>query len=158
MPSDLNTRTAAHWGQLRGRTLDLLALLDAAQLDLKLGFPASQSIFYQYWCMLGAQQSWQALFETGEWAGFACTLTGSAEHKQPAVVAGMLREADVSLLPILESADLTEPFENDTTRLDHYLSLVEHESHHQGQLINFIYAHDIDIPQSWFDKWGLSRD
>jgi hypothetical protein len=158
MPSDLNSRTAAHWHQLRGRTLDLLALLDPAQLDLKLNFPASQSIFYQYWCMLGAQQSWQALFETGEWAGFACTLTGSAEHKQPAVVAEMMREADEALLPILESADLTASFGNGSTRIDHYLSLVEHEAHHQGQLINFIYAQAIEIPESWFDKWHLTRD
>ena len=158
MPSDLNTSTAAHWRQLRGRSLELLGHLDAAQLDLKLDFLASQSIFYQYWCMLGAQQSWQAQFETGEWAGFACTLTSSAEHKQPAVVAGMLREADEALLPILESSDLTASFENGTTRLDHYLTLVEHEAHHQGQLINFIYAHDIEIPQSWFDKWHLTRD
>ncbi len=158
MPTPLNTHIAKHWRQLRGRTLDLVALLEPAQLDLKLPFETSQSIHYQFWCMLGAQQSWQALFETGEWAGFSCTLTGRDEHKQPAVVTEMMRAADEKLLSILESADLSEAFANGSTRLDHYLSLVEHESHHQGQLINFIYAHEIEIPQSWAEKWSLSRD
>ena len=158
MPTPLNTHIAKHWRQLRGRTLDLVALLEPAQLDLKLPFETSQSIHYQFWCMLGAQQSWQALFETGEWAGFSCTLTGRDEHKHPAVVTEMMRAADEKLLSILESADLSEAFANGSTRLDHYLSLVEHESHHQGQLINFIYAHEIEIPQSWAEKWSLSRD
>ena len=158
MPTPLNTHIANHWRQLRGRTLDLVALLEPAQLDLKLPFEASQSIHYQFWCMLGAQQSWQALFESGEWDGFSCTLTGRDEHKQPAVVTEMMRAADKKLLSILETADLNEAFENGTTRLDHYFSLVEHESHHQDQLINFIYAHDIEIPASWAKKWSLSRD
>ena len=33
----------------------------------------------------------------------------------------------------------------------------EHEAHHHGQLINFIYACGFPIPESWTDAWGLSR-
>ncbi|MBV7333222.1 hypothetical protein KFU94_34315 [Chloroflexi bacterium TSY] len=48
-------------------------------------------------------------------------------------------------------------FDDGGTPLSNYMRLVEHEAHHQGQLINFIYAHDLPIPFSWVDKWALSR-
>lgn len=38
-----------------------------------------------------------------------------------------------------------------------YLYLTEHEAHHHGQLINFIYAHNLPIPPGWAEPWALSR-
>lgn len=48
-------------------------------------------------------------------------------------------------------------FKDGSTPLINYMILVEHEAHHQGQLINFIYACDLPIPKSWAEKWALSR-
>ena len=37
-----------------------------------------------------------------------------------------------------------------------YLYLTEHEAHHHGQLINFLYAHDLPIPPGWAEQWALT--
>jgi hypothetical protein len=69
-----------------------------------------------------------------------------------------MRLADEVLLQAVHKADLTNSFADGRTPLAHYLKLVEHEAHHQGQLINFIYAFDLPIPKSWEEKWHLKRD
>ena len=63
-----------HWIQLREMTYDLLEVLEVSDLGLKLEFERSQSIGYQFWCMLGAQESWISLIESGEWGGFSCSV------------------------------------------------------------------------------------
>ena len=62
---------SSHWLQLRGMTYELLDALELDDLGLKLDFERSQSIGYQFWCMLGAQESWISLIESGEWGGFS---------------------------------------------------------------------------------------
>jgi hypothetical protein len=69
-----------------------------------------------------------------------------------------LQDADRHVCESLESGNLLQEFEGGGTPLANYMSLVEHEAHHQGQLINFIYAHQLPIPKSWADKWALTRD
>ena len=69
-----------------------------------------------------------------------------------------LQESDATLFSALREHDLTQPYTDGSTPLRHYFRLVEHESHHHGQLINFIFALNLPIPQSWADEWALSRD
>ena len=149
---------SSHWIQLRQMTYDLLGALEVGDLFLKLEFKRSQNIGYQFWCMLGAQESWISLIESGEWGGFSCSvnsLEGSAVIES---FRGRMELADEILLRTLETVDLSRKFEDGSTPLSQYFTLVEHESHHQGQLINFIYAHDLPIPNSWEAKWALRRD
>lgn len=108
--------------------------------------------------MLGAQESWIALIQTGEWAGFSCSISKMEGGLTLANFQQQLQKADQTLLQTLQMMPLTQPFANGTTPLMQYMTLVEHESHHQGQLINFIYAHDLPIPPSWQAKWALQRD
>jgi len=147
-----------HWLQLRQMTYDLLEELEAGDLTLKLNFKRSQNIGYQFWCMLGAQESWISLIESGEWGGFSCSVNSLDDSRVIENFRGQMKAADQLLLRTLEEVRLSKEFDDGSTPLSQYMTLVEHESHHQGQLINFIYAHDLAIPKSWEEKWALRRD
>jgi uncharacterized damage-inducible protein DinB len=148
-----------HWGMLRGRTYDLLDVLTDADLPRKLPFPASQSIGYQLWCMLGSQESWIAFLHTGALSEWSCSL---ADTPRAELSVGLFRQrfqaADTALKAALAAVELLRPYENGLTPLIVQQMLVEHEAHHHGQLINFIYALDLPIPPSWAEQWALRRD
>jgi hypothetical protein len=36
--------------------------------------------------------------------------------------------------------------------------MIEHEMHHHGQLINFMFCHHLPIPPSWNEEWALAYD
>lgn len=146
-----------HWRQLRGMTYDLLDLLKEEDLKMRLPFPESQNILYQFNCMIGAEESNIPLITKGKWEGFSSSLD-KEKVKSLKVIKKHMQEADKILFNALESVDLLQKFEDNSTPLSNYLVLVEHESHHQGQLINFIYALHLPIPQSWKRKWDLTRD
>jgi uncharacterized damage-inducible protein DinB len=158
MNQDLATSLVEHWQQLRGMTYDLLDALREEDLDLKLNFERSQSVGYQLWCMLGAQESWVSLIETGQWKGFSCSVNTLRGGDALERFKRQMRLADEVLLEAMQRADLTGSLADGRSPLAHYLKLVEHEAHHQGQLINFIYAFDWPIPKSWEEKWHLKRD
>jgi uncharacterized damage-inducible protein DinB len=154
----IHTIIKEHWTQLRQMTYDLLDVLEVNDLGLKLNFERSQSIGYQFWCMLGAQESWISLIESGKWQGFSCSVTSLEDDKAIENIRRQMQLADDKLLLTLATVDLAQEFDDGRTSLSNYLTLVEHESHHQGQLINFIYAHDLPIPDSWEAKWNLKRE
>ena len=159
MNNQLLDETKKHWQQLRGRTYDLLDELSQEDLARRLPFPEAQSLYYQFWCMLGAQESWPPLLTRGVFEGFASSLDELDE--QPPTIAAIkqyMAAADERLFEVLESGVLLRRFDNGSTPLSHYLRLVEHEAHHHGQLINLIYAHHLPIPQSWADEWALTRE
>ncbi|MDO8570318.1 MAG: hypothetical protein Q7R97_01915 [Candidatus Daviesbacteria bacterium] len=145
-----------HWQQLRGMTYDLLNDLKEEDLNKKLPFPESQDIKYQFNCMIGAQESNIPVITKGTWVGFASSLDNESEITIENIKKHM-EEADKKLFNALVGVDLLHKFEDRTSPLTNYMVLVEHESHHQGQLINFIYACNLPIPKSWADKWALSR-
>ena len=158
MPTLTNELTR-HWHLLRGRTYDLLDTLSQPDLSQKLPFPRSQSIVYQFWCMLGSHESWVAYLQTGALKNWSCSLSGlpSADITL-AVLRQRFQAADAAYLAALQSADPLAPYANGLTPLGVHQQLVEHEAHHHGQLINFIYALDLPIPASWAKQWALSRD
>ena len=148
-----------HWRQLRAMTYDLLDHLTREDLEKRLPFPESQTLGYQFWCMLGAQESWLPLLRYGTWQGFTCSLDQiDMTTDALATIKAQFRKADAQLFEVLDSGDLLRELKDGATPLTHYLNLVEHEAHHQGQLINFIYAIGLAIPESWAEKWALSRD
>ena len=147
-----------HWQQLRGRTYNLLDELKDEDLSKTLPFPESQSLHYQLWCMLGSEESWIPFITTGSMEEWSCSLD-QLERTQISVatIKQHLQAADQRLFEALDSVDLLQRFENGLTPLMNYMTLVEHESHHHGQLINFIYAHQLPIPESWAKQWALTR-
>jgi len=152
----LYTQVKKHWEQLRSMTYDLMDKLEQSDLRKKLPFPTSQNILYQFNCMLGAQESNIPLISKGKWEGFSSSLE-KEENKSIEIIKKHMQEADKKLLDAMKNIDLLKKFEDGTSPLTNYIVLVEHESHHQGQLINFIYACDLPIPKSWADKWALSK-
>jgi uncharacterized damage-inducible protein DinB len=146
-----------HWDQLRGMTYDLLDVITPDDLHKKLPFPESQDIFFQFVCMAGTQESFIPLIKTGIWEGWESSLSAEGSDNIRTIRLH-LQAADNELMKALESVDLLQVFDDGGTPMQNYLLLVEHESHHQGQLINFIYALGLPIPESWAEKWALSRD
>ena len=158
MPT-LNDELTRHWNMLRGRTYDLLDGLAQADLEKRLPFPRSQSLVYQFWCMLGSQESWVAYLRGGALERWACSLSGRPPAElTPSLFRERFQAADLAYLAALAEADPLRPYANGLTPLSVHQRLVEHEAHHHGQLINFIYALDLAIPGSWARQWALARD
>lgn len=157
MKDNLLEEIKNHWQQLRRMTYDFLNEIKEEDMKKKLPFPKSQSLGYQFWCMVGAQESNLPLIAQGKWEGFSCSLDKEDKVTKEVIVSHMA-QADKKLMETLEQTDLLQKFEDGNTPLMNYMVLVEHESHHQGQIINFIYAHDLPIPKSWEEKWALTID
>lgn len=147
----------AEWQAIRALTYDFLAQLSPEQLELRLPFARSQSLGYQFWCMLGAHESYLRKLETGAWQGFACSLDGLAELT-PAVIAAQMQAADNRTAHLLASIDIHEALANGQPGHQVVMQMIKHEMHHHGQLINFLYCHELPIPASWQDEWALSYD
>ncbi|MCB0127272.1 MAG: hypothetical protein R2867_35460 [Caldilineaceae bacterium] len=67
-----------------------------------------------------------------------------------------MQRSDEKVLAALTSAEPLTAGETAMTPLWLYLYLTEHEAHHHGQLINFLYAHDLPIPPGWAEQWALT--
>ena len=144
----------ARWRQLRGRTYDLLDVLLAEDLEKTLPFPESATLYNQLWCMVGTTESFANRITTGAWQGWASSLAAG----QPIdVIRAHLQASDEQLVNALQQSDPLATLADGSKPLDHFFRLVEHESHHHGQLINFIYALNLPIPESWAQTWALSR-
>jgi uncharacterized damage-inducible protein DinB len=145
----------AHWQDLRGRTYDVLNLITPEDLPRTLLFPESATLYNQFWCMLGTSESFIRRMAEGSWQGWRCSLGDDATLEQ---LRTHLKQSDEALYVALRKRDVLHRFDDGSTPLSQYFRLVEHESHHQGQLINFIFALNLPIPESWADAWALSRD
>lgn len=136
-----------HWQQLREGTYQFIDGLKESDLDLKLPLAQSQTIRYQLHCMCGSQESNLSLIMENKWNGYTSSLDMFGKTNI-VTIKKHLREADKKMLVAMGKGNFV---------LENYLILVEHEAHHQGQLINFIYAHNLSIPKSWQEKWALSH-
>jgi hypothetical protein len=108
----------------------------------------SNSIGAQFWCVVGARESYARALAVGAWQGFACSLTGADIATGADVLAGLTRSAEAFRTATLDLA-WTE------ARLGLLLDLLEHETQHQGQLIRYLYALRLGIPDSWKQRWAL---
>ena len=63
-----------HWQDLRRRTYDLMDVLSDSDLTARLPFPESQDVLYQFYCMLGTQESWPPVLREGRMTGWDCSL------------------------------------------------------------------------------------
>ena len=149
-----------HWQDLRGRTYDLMDVLSDTDLQARLPFQESQDVLYQLRCMLGTQESWAPVLLEGRMKGWDCSLPAVEPGKVVSMerIREAMTNADVQLHSTFEQVEWLRRFENGTSPLMGYLRLTEHEAHHHGQLINFIYACGFPIPESWADSWALSRN
>ncbi len=108
----------------------------------------ANTIGAQFWCVVGARESYTRAIENGEWAGFDCSLSGRDISDQGKVVAA-LTESERAFDDILPGIDWTP------VRDELLLDLLEHEAQHQGQLIRFIYGLGYRFPDWWARRWAL---
>ncbi|MCW5875707.1 MAG: hypothetical protein KIS85_02385 [Anaerolineales bacterium] len=130
-------------------TNSLAAQLSAEQLQSHNGEAPSNSIGGQFWCVVGARESYARAFTAGEWQGFACSLQ---DIKTPGSVQAALAASQTELLDAL--AAVGQPW--DDARLKILFDLLEHEAQHHGQLIRYFYANGIPFPADFAHRYALS--
>ena len=139
MPQDMKRRLTEAFDMAD----DLVRSLDETALHYRLEEP-SNTIWDQFWCVVGARESYARAMQAGEWAGFGCSLTPDDRgSKLP------LTEALASSRVAAESAATDAP----TSRFA--LDLLLHETQHQGQIIRYLYGLGHEAPASWKQKWNL---
>jgi hypothetical protein len=147
----------AQWNDIRDMTYDYLDMLEPAHLALTLPFPESRNLGYQFWCMTGAHESYLRELVEGEWQGFSCSLN-QFTAVTPASIKQQMQRADESMTDLLPTVDLEARLKNGKYAYAVVQRMIEHEMHHQGQLINFLFCHHLAIPPSWQKKWALAYD
>ncbi len=142
------------WENIRRLTYDYLAVLKPEDLLLRLPFPESQTLGAQFRCMAGAHQSYIKKLRHGSWQGFASSLDEVA-IVTPAVIVEHMQRDDASMRQLLAEVDLSAKLANGQWGYEVVQRMIEHEMHHHGQLINFLFCHHLPIPPSWHEQWNL---
>jgi hypothetical protein len=145
------------WHMVHALTYDCLAILEQDHLHLTLPFPESLTLGSQFRCMLGAQESYLREVERGAWQGFTCSLD-ALDNVTPAGIARQMRRADTALADTLRTTPLTTHLQNGKYVHAIIQRLIEHETLHHGQLINFLFCHHLPIPHSWGKEWALTNE
>jgi hypothetical protein len=156
-PGVLSRVYLQQWQGIRALSYDYLAGLKPSDLALRLPFPESQSLLDQFWCMIGAHESYLRELQAGVWQGFSCSLDALNDYTLGAIVSQM-RKSDHTMAEVLGEMDLETPLSNGKRGYEVVQRMVEHEMHHHGQLIHFMYYGRLAIPESWHLKWNLSRE
>lgn len=127
---------------------DLVAMLDDKALNSKLPNLASNTIGLQLWCVVGARESYSKAIAANKWSGFSCSL--QKPHNKEDVLAA-LSSSELEVTKALEDIDNYSDVQNQLV-----MDLLEHECQHHGQLIRYIYALKLDMPESWKTRYALS--
>jgi len=126
---------------------DLIDSLDEGALASRLPGVPSNSVGLQLWCVIGARESFCQAIRANHWEGFSCSLE-TPTHK--ASVVATLRSSAEEVKDVLKTIDAYTDIQN---RL--IVDLLEHEAAHHGQLIRYLFALNLTIPDSWKSKYGL---
>jgi uncharacterized damage-inducible protein DinB len=109
----------------------------------------SNSIGQQFWCLVGARESYSRAIAAGGWQGFACSMNAEDIAGRVGILRGLTDSAEMFAL-VAANADWDE------ARTNLLLELLEHESQHMGQLIRYCYGLGYSFPDSWKKRWALS--
>ena len=135
------------------RALDLTDSLAAAlgdeSLALHNGDAPSNTIGSQFWCLIGARESYARGITEGEWKGFACSLSGEDAHRAGPVCTAL----GAAHAKVIESVER----ELDPARSALVFDLLEHEVQHHGQLIRYFYANGITFPEAFARRYALQQ-
>ena len=127
---------------------DLAQSLDESNLNSKLLNLPSNTIGLQLWCVVGARESYARAIVADKWLGFSCSLEKPQDKED---VLAALGNSGKVVLEVLVDVDNFSDVQNQLV-----MDLLEHECQHHGQLIRYIYALKLDIPESWKTRYALS--
>lgn len=128
---------------------ELIARIPESALGEKLPGVRSNTIGQQLWCVIGARESYSRAIAAGEWKGFSCSVS-SEQCTAQVDLAKALAHSGASLLNAVSAQEL---FTDNQNRL--ILDVLEHEAAHQGQLIRYLYALKLPIPENWKSRYAL---
>jgi hypothetical protein len=147
MSNPLHASIVGSFERSFGLYRDLVSSLDESSLLSDLPSLPSNTIGLQLWCVIGARESYTRAIRANQWSGFACSLE-SVSQKAPVVDA--LSSSSEQILNLLNSVD---SFTDTQCRM--ILDLLEHEAAHHGQLIRYLFALRLTIPESWKSRYSL---
>lgn len=109
----------------------------------------SNTMGQQLWCVIGARESYGRAIEAGEWNGFSC----SVKREQCSSRVDLATSLAASGKRLLEVVSARDSF----TDVQHQfiVDALEHEAAHQGQLIRYLYALNLPIPDLWKSRFAL---
>lgn len=126
-------------------TADLVVHLEEADLRAELPNLPSNRLSGQFWCVVGARESYITAIDAGSWQGFSCSL--QAVEDRDAVLAAL--HVTAQRLARIDFAALSD----EQIRLA--FELLEHEVQHHGQLIRFVYGNRLSFPASWNKRYTV---
>lgn len=126
-------------------TEELARGLSDEAMDRRLREP-SNTVWEQFWCIVGARESYAHAIAAGEWVGFDCSLTSDDRGSRQRVVEALQSSRDQVQRAVAASSDNSERF---------ILDLLLHETQHHGQLIRYVYGLGQEFPESWRVRWNL---
>ena len=147
MPNITSTITN-NFARSFGLYQDFVTLLDEAMLDAKLPDLPSNTIGLQLWCVVGARESYSNAIKANQWSGFSCSL--AQPHNKEDVLAALIRSENL----VKETLKAIENYTDTQNQLS--IDLLEHECQHHGQLIRYLYALKLEIPESWKKRYALN--
>lgn len=153
----LNHILLNEWKKIRRLTYDYLDMLDGTHLSLRLPFPESKPIGYQFWCMIGAHESYLNQLRHGEWMGFSCSLD-KLDEVTPSTIKQQMIKSDAEMESLLNTMDIQGSLKDGKSVYEIVMQMIKHEMHHHGQLINLMFCHHLPIPASWHEEWALAYD
>lgn len=130
------------------------ALADDA-LGLHNGSAKSNSIAAQFWCVVGARESYARAIQQGQWQGFACSLSQDDMRSAARIHQALVDSHRTVEAAVAEVESQLDSQRTGESQLDLALALLEHESQHHGQLIRYFYANDLDFPAAFAKRYAL---
>ncbi|TVR83261.1 MAG: hypothetical protein EA412_01035 [Chitinophagaceae bacterium] len=127
-------------------TFELADVIRSEDLKLKLKDLPSNTIGDQFYCIIGARESYLKAIVNNGWMGFSCSLDDTTSKDK---VLKCLNNSAKDSMDFVNKTDLNE------NQLDLLLNLLEHEIQHHGQLIRFFYGNKLSFPQSWTERYTV---
>ncbi|MCC5996636.1 MAG: hypothetical protein JJU18_09745 [Oceanicaulis sp.] len=124
--------------------------LAADDLGRRIDQVPSNSIGSQFWCVVGARESYRRGMLAGEWQGFSCSLAREQTRQPASMQAALAQTRD----DILKTAAAME-WGGQAAQL--LFDLWEHEVMHQGQLVRYFYANAIAFPAAFASRYALAQ-
>jgi len=128
---------------------ELAEFLPEEAFGQKMSVP-SNTIGGQFWCLIGARESYTKAVKENGWVGFGCSMTSEESINKQEVIHTLSKTAQ-------KFEEMLNGVEWTNTRDDLMLDLLEHETQHQGQLIRYVYGLKYKFPKSWTQRWSLDE-
>lgn len=131
-------------------TEGLAETMSDASLALHNGSAPSNSVGDQFWCIVGARESYARAIAASKWSGFSCSLSAGDAQRTEKIRAALER----ARIQVLDTLSQCEPTDDCASIV---FGLLEHEVLHHGQMIRYFYANRIRFPEEFARRYNLTQ-